>query len=73
MGGTCSIRCGYDNNLKGQIHSRNAVFVSMIILKSILRKYDLMVSRFSWFVSQMGNCERCKELNWFRKMGEISS
>jgi len=46
MGGTCSNRCGYDKNLKGQIHSRSAV-VGMMILKPILRKYYLIVSRFS--------------------------
>jgi hypothetical protein len=57
MGGTRSNLCECDKNLKGQIHSKNAV-VGMIILKPIFRKYDLMVSRYIWFVLQMGNCER---------------
>jgi len=52
---TCSNRCGYNKNLKGQIHSRNAV-VGMIILKPIFRKYDFMVSRYIWFVLQTGSC-----------------
>ena len=39
-----------DKTLKGQTHSRNAITVAMIILKPILREYDLRVSRFSWLV-----------------------
>ena len=53
-------------------HSRNVNVVGMIILKPILRKYNLKVSmRFSWYISDTGSCERNKKLTSFVKWAKF--